>query len=80
MLKLDFLTRVLFCLKAIARGERISDEMEKFNELESGENTRYFKTFLLHYNVFNLLSKICYFKTKFVTLTFVTCFFFSSYL
>ena len=38
---------VFFCcccccsLKVLSRGERISEEMEKINELESGENARY---------------------------------------
>ena len=31
----------VFSLKVLSRGERISEEMEKINELESGENARY---------------------------------------
>ena len=32
---------LFFSLKVLSRGERISEEMEKINELESGENARY---------------------------------------
>ena len=39
MLKAFFL--LFFSLKVLSRGERISEEMEKINELESGENARY---------------------------------------
>ena len=36
-----FFSVFFFSLKVLSRGERISEEMEKINELESGENARY---------------------------------------
>ena len=32
-----------FCLQVVSRGERICEEMDKFNDIDSGENARLVK-------------------------------------